>query len=148
MTVIYLGCRLPGTSSDLPAPPAADSNRADHSFSSRRSGTKAGHTWSCTGRGLPCPATHVLGGGLLLHHFTFSRYPRASGCVFSVALSPAYAGSPLATALSCGVRTFLPSTTPEERPSGLLWKIECCLSRAGSGLEFCLITQAIMQQLG
>ena len=52
------------------------------------------------------PECHHRGGGLLPHRFTI--IPNARDSLFSVALSSDHSKSPLATALSCGVRTFLP----------------------------------------
>ena len=57
--VIYLGCRSPGTSSNLPE-------------SIGRAALKRFPIWSCTGWGLPCLPCHHGSGGLLPHHFTLT----------------------------------------------------------------------------
>ncbi len=70
--IIYLGCRSPGASSNLPG----DLGRA---------ALKRLPIWSCSWWGLPCPPCHHGGGELLPRLFTLTLLLR--GGIFSAALS-------------------------------------------------------------
>ncbi len=65
--------------------------------------------WSCTGRGLPSRPVARTAGELLPHRFTLTRTPRKGPlAVCSLLRFPSgFPGWPLASALLCGVRTFL-----------------------------------------
>jgi len=90
--VISLGCRSPGTSSNLPG-------------NIGRAALKRFPIWSCSGWGFPCLACHHASGGLLPRLFTLTTPKR--GGMFSVALSRGRPRFVLRTILPCGVRTFL-----------------------------------------
>ena len=62
--IISLGCRSPGTSSNLPG-------------NIRRAALKRFPIWSCFGWGLPCLSCRHESGELLPHHFTLARQRRA-----------------------------------------------------------------------
>ena len=86
---IYLGPLLPAASSNLPA----------------RFGRTARHAaWFCSRWGLPCQPSH-LGRGGLLHHLCTLTQKRAVCFLWHYPAS--HPGWPLATTVSCGVRTFL-----------------------------------------
>ena len=93
--IIYLGCRSPGTSCNLPG-------------DFRRAAFKRLSIWSCTRWGLPCLPCHHGSGELLPRHFNLTcECMHSIGGVFSVALSIGYPKFALRTTVPCGVRTFL-----------------------------------------
>jgi len=91
--IISLGCRSPGTSCNLP-----------EDF--RRAALKRLPIWSCSGWGLPCPASHLNRRWAFTSPFHPYRIQRLGG-IFSVALSAGRPAFVLRTILPCGVRTFL-----------------------------------------
>ena len=90
--IIYLGCRSPGTSCNLP-----------ESFG--RAALKRFPIWSYSGWGLPCLSCRHESGELLPRRFTLT--PENRGGLFSVALSRGRPRFALRTIPPCGVRTFL-----------------------------------------
>ena len=74
-----------------------------------RATLKRSPIWSCTGRGLPSRPVTRTAGELLPHRFTLTRTPRKGPlAVCSLLRFPSgFPGWPLASALLCGVRTFL-----------------------------------------
>ena len=82
-----------------------------------RATLKRSPIWSCTGRGLPSRPVTRTAGELLPHRFTLTRTPRKGPlAVCSLLRFPSgFPGWPLASALLCGVRTFLDREPPELR---------------------------------
>ena len=126
--VIYLGCRSPGISCNLP-----------ESF--RRAALKRFPIWSCSGWGLPCLPCRHGSGELLPRRFTLT--PENRGGLFSVALSRGHPRFALRTILPCGVRTFLTGagTGATMRPLLKLLNINVHLCPGlPVGLPFCSLT--------
>ena len=91
--IIYLGCRSPDTSCNLPG-------------NIGRAALKRFSIWFCTRWGLPCQPCRHGSGELLPRHFTLTR--QVPGGIFSVALSSGHPKFALRTTVPFGVRTFLP----------------------------------------
>jgi len=72
---------------------------------------------ACTRWGLPCPTCHQVGGALLPHPFTLTR--RGGRFAFCGTFPDPQPGGrwPLATTVSCRVRTFLDAGGPASRSS-------------------------------
>ena len=115
--IIYLGCRSPGTSCNLPG-----------NFG--RAALQRSPIWSCSGWGLPCHSCHHESGELLPHHFTLT--PASRGGIFSVALSAGHPTFALRTTLPCGVRTFLSAIKRSDHastPAKILYNDYCLMSQ-------------------
>ena len=71
-TVISLGRRLPGVSSDLPGTESDAGRIAGFPDYARIIRCPSPPIWSCSGRGLQCPGRRRPGGGLLPRRFTLA----------------------------------------------------------------------------
>ncbi len=82
--------------------------------------------------GFARPGCHQPAGALLPHHFTLTGHSRR--CV-SVALSEGHPSWLLASALPCGVRTFLRPADADPRPPGPLSNVK--YTRPSHASQFC-----------